>query len=196
MDYGKLSTQELIDRCIARDERAWEEFLCLFGKHLDRTCAMWIRRHGRQSSKDLIEELKQNTYLRLCQNDCRALRSYQGTHERSIYSFLAKTVSWVVPDYYRDEGNRLEPAELDPDLPSPDSMKNLGLIREVFECLDRTVGEEPEGKRNIAMLKLFYWHGYSAREIAELCGLQTRKVENILLRLISILRRNMNPGRK
>src|SRR5258708_5135725 len=151
MDYGKLSTQELIDRCIARDERAWEEFLCLFGKHLDRTCAMWIRRHGRQSSKDLIEELKQNTYLRLCHNDYHSLRSYHGTHERSIYAFLGKTASWVVHDYYRDRENLIERVELDADLPSHDSMKNRDVASGVFVCLELAVGGEPDGKRNIEM---------------------------------------------
>jgi len=193
MDYGKLSIQELIDRCIARDERAWDEFLRRFDKHIGITCASSIRKHRRQPTKSLICDLKQNTYKKLCG---KALWAFKCTHEKAIYGFLATTTSNIVHDYYRDSENRIEPIELPPDLPSPDSMKNRGIFRDALACLDRALDGEVNHDRDITMFSLFYWQGYRAREIAELNRLKVRQVENILLRLIGILRRNMNPDKK
>src|SRR5258708_38237192 len=125
MDYGKLSVQELIDRCIARDERAWDEFLHRFDEHITKACAGSIRGHGRQPTKNLICDLKQDTYKKLCDT---ALCAFKCTHEKAIYGFLATITSNIVHDYYRKSENRIEPVELPPDLPSPDSMKNLRIF--------------------------------------------------------------------
>lgn len=194
MDDSKISTQELIDRCIARDERAWKEFLRRFDEHIARTCIKAIRSHGKQPTKSLVCDMKSETYLRLCCKDFQALRTFKCIHEKAIYGYLGTVARNAVHDQYRDRENLVETEELSPELPSREKMKNLILVKEMAEHLDKKISATPNGERDIAIFKLYYWQGYSAREIAELCSLKTKAVENILLRLIKILRDRINPG--
>lgn len=193
MDYCTLLTQQLLERCINREERAWHEFVRRYDEHIGRTCARHIRSHGGRPTKDLICEMKSTVYLKFCKDEFHALRVFRCIHEKSIYGYVSTIATRVVHDWYRDSANRIEKEELPADLPSGESMKNLGILRGALECLEAAVGSEPNGERDIAIFLLYYWQGYRAREIAELYGLSVKQVENILLRLIGILRRMMKP---
>jgi RNA polymerase sigma factor (sigma-70 family) len=194
MDESKFSTQELIDRCLAREERAWKEFLRRYDLHITRTCIKAIRGHGRPPTKDLVCDMKSETYVKLLAKDWKALRKLKEIPEKAIFSYLGSTAKNAVHDYYRDDENIVIPDELSLELPAPEDVKSLYVMKDAGDCLEKAMAGKPDSERYITIFKLYYWQGYSAREIAELHGFKTKAVENILLGMIKILRRKLNPG--
>jgi DNA-directed RNA polymerase specialized sigma24 family protein len=55
-----------------------------------------------EPSRAQLDDLTQNTYLKLCENDSRLLRSFQPRHEDSIYGFLKVVAANVVHDHFKD----------------------------------------------------------------------------------------------
>ena len=90
------------------------------------------RRWGEPSPCQL-DDLIQETYLKLCEDDSRLLRSFQPRREDSIYGFLKMVAANVVHDHFksamaakRGAGQTeaiSEPAHADPRTPDPDSFE-------------------------------------------------------------------------
>src|SRR5271154_478612 len=88
VEYAKLSNIELVRACAnSKNEGAWAEFLGRFheviGGTILRTARQWV-----EPSRELIDDLVQDTYLKLCDNNNRLLAGFRPEHEWAIYGFL------------------------------------------------------------------------------------------------------------
>ncbi|MBZ5523447.1 MAG: sigma-70 family RNA polymerase sigma factor [Acidobacteriia bacterium] len=196
MDLSKLPVAELIQRCIDADATAWEEFMRRYNHLITSVVFKTIRRYVPPTST-LVEDLVQETYLRLCARDYTALRSYNSEHENAIYGYLRKVTSSVVIDYFRKPGNRPVPvvpidAELFPDQPSTakrDNRIDLGRMRQLLEEL---LASDPDRQRDLAIFD-YDMSGCTAREIAQMLNMTTKQVENRLARMRKKLRDRLGP---
>ena len=104
--YAKSSSTELVRACAeSRDEWAWAEFIRRFqvviAAAVIRTARQWGELSGAQ-----MDDLIQDTYLKLCENDCRLLATFQSRHKESIYGFLKVVATNVVHDYFKSRAGR------------------------------------------------------------------------------------------
>ncbi|HET7871300.1 MAG TPA: sigma factor, partial [Terriglobales bacterium] len=101
MDFKKLSPQEVLQLCLeSKDEAPWLEFLCRFQPLIARVVVRCVRRRTTPQSS-LVDDLVQETFLKLCANDCRALRNFDCDHEQALFGFVKKVAHNVVEDYFR-----------------------------------------------------------------------------------------------
>jgi RNA polymerase sigma factor (sigma-70 family) len=107
----ELTLPRLIERCQQRppDEAAWSEFVRRFDEsiraHVARTYRARASMEGErrpQFPDDLIEDLVQAVYLRLIEQDSRALGKFEGNRENSIYFYLGIISMNVVRDFFRE----------------------------------------------------------------------------------------------
>jgi RNA polymerase sigma-70 factor, ECF subfamily len=195
--YSSLSIEELARRCSSpANVDAWEEFVgrlhSLIAKVVNRIAARMGDR-SRQTVDDLIQE----TYLRLCANDFRILRNFEHRHEGAFIGYVQVIAANVTRDHFRLAHVRKAAQSLTDDVgeeklpPSPAesaggirAMEREVLIREVEYHLDRCT-EGPDQDRNRKVFWLYYRTGLSASEIAALpgIGLATKGVESLILRL-------------
>src|SRR5262245_58380335 len=101
MDYKGLSSQDLIYQCVSsKSSEAWQEFIRRFQPLIAgvvaRAAARWIG-----VSHSLIDDLTQETYLKLCTDEFRRLREFQSRHEDAIYGFLKVVAYNVTLDYFK-----------------------------------------------------------------------------------------------
>ncbi len=151
-----------------------------------------------------LDDLIQETYLKLCQDNCRLLRSFEGRHEDSIFGFLKVLAANVVHDHFkaslaakRGAGVRALPcADLETATDRDDSFTAVA-HRLQMERINRilnqvTAGKDQERKRVIFWLR--HRQGFTASEIAALpaIGLTTEGVESVLLRLSVMIRNHLN----
>jgi RNA polymerase sigma-70 factor, ECF subfamily len=201
--YVDYSSVELVKACAgSTDERAWAEFIRRFhiviAAAVLRTARLWG-----EPSRPQVDDLIQDTYLKLCENDSRLLRTFQPLHEESIYGFLKVVSSNVVHDYFkcalaakRGAGITLaEPIDIDSRVVSGDNF-DATMQRLQLERIDRvlrqvTGGKDQEKKRIIFWLR--HRHGFTASEIAAIPSMQltTEGVESVLLRLASMIRSHL-----
>jgi RNA polymerase sigma-70 factor, ECF subfamily len=202
MNYSELNSQELISRCVSsREPEAWEEFVKRFQPLIAGVVARAAMRWT-QISAALIDDLIQETYLKLCTEEFRRLRDFESHHEGAIYGFL-KTVAYnVTMDYFKVHHASKRGANLASDADFDTTLEATGresladeqiLVHEIEALLVRISKNE----RDRSIFLLYYRHGFSAKTIAGIPGIElTQKgVESCLLRIVKQLQQHVAGAR-
>lgn len=100
MSYSSLSCDELVRACAeSGNAEAWQEFVCRFEKHIKLVIWRVARRWG-EDSPTVIQDLVQDTYVKVCADDCRFLRNFKPQHEDAFFGMLKVTAANVARDYF------------------------------------------------------------------------------------------------
>jgi RNA polymerase sigma-70 factor (ECF subfamily) len=205
MDPSKLQAQELLRLCLqSEDEVVWLEFVHRFQPLIARVVVKSIRRWT-NPVPSLVDDLVQDTYLKLCANNFRALRNFDCDHENALFGFLKVVASNVVQDHFRSSysqkrGSGREEEELDQVITATASSSSFCenaerniLIAEIRQCLE-SLSSEPNFVRDCMIFWLYYQQGLTAKAISELPAIRltVKGVESTLLRLTRLVREKMN----
>lgn len=193
MDFGSLTIRELLKACLdIEDESAWAEFL----KRIQPLIASVVfRTLDSKADRTKVDDLVQNTWLKLFANNREPLRRIRSENENSIFAYVKRAAYNVAQDHIRG----LRPIDLAESIDDPDFVEppnnhykaDFGdaRIEDLERCL-MDLSNEPNFQRDYNIFWLHYRHGYTAREIAQLpCIMQDKKpleekgVEGVLYRL-------------
>jgi RNA polymerase sigma-70 factor, ECF subfamily len=206
MDYAALSAEQLILACTRTgDAAAWEEFVRRFHR-LIATVAFRVARRWDNSSPQVVDDLVQETYLKLCAGNFRILRSFKSQHPDAFYGYLKVVTANLVQDHFKaahsgKRGSGKVEVAVDPQITSgavataKSSERNI-LLQQVDGLLSRlAVGQHLERDRRVFWL--YYRVGLTANAIASLpaIGLSTKGVESTILRLTRLLRQELAADR-
>jgi len=207
--YSSISVEELARRCCASGEvEAWEEFVRRFHRLIAKVVLRVAARYG-DSSVSTVEDLIQETYLKLCADNYRILRDFEHRHCNAFVGFVQVMAANVVHDHFKSSfakrrgANRVEVMSEDLVLiagvessGSPRAIERIVLIQQVQRYLNDCVAGVDQD-RNIRVFWLYYRVGLSASAIAALpgIGLTTKGVESLLLRITRELRERMASSR-
>jgi RNA polymerase sigma-70 factor, ECF subfamily len=203
--YAKFSSTELVRACAgSKDERAWAEFIRRF--HVVITAAVLrTARHWGEPPRSQLDDLIQDTYLKLCENDSRLLRLFRPRRKDSIYGFLKVVAANVVHDHFKSalalkrgagQTNAITgPIQIDSNMAGTDSFHAMSR-RIQLDQVDRVLRRVVEGKgqeRKCTIFWLRHRQGLTASEIAAIpsIGLTTEGVESVLLRLAIMIRAHL-----
>ena len=205
MDYSTVSAEELALTCFSSgNESSWAEFVRRFHPLIASVVARVARQWG-ESSAQVVDDLVQETYLKLCADRLRLLQNFASSDENSIYRYIRVFTANLSHDYFkasrslkRGGGVVVSSDHELPDgtlsaLPSPaESSDRRVLIREVDACI-RTVTRGSNAERDRRVFWLYYRAGLTASAIAALpaIGLSVKGVESILHRLTSEVRERL-----
>ena len=158
-------------------------------------------RHWTTPQPSLVDDLVQETYVKLFDNNSRALREFQFDHENALFGFLKAVASNVVHDHFRSSysqkrGSGREEEDLEKvgatlggSAGNPD--RHI-LFDEILRCL-RSLATEPNFSRDLAIFQLYYFDGLTAKAISRLPGidLTVKGVESTLLRLVRFIKEKL-----
>jgi RNA polymerase sigma-70 factor (ECF subfamily) len=204
MYYSSLSPEELVRACAELgNAEAWEEFVRRFQKMIGTVVLRIARRYG-ESSGTIVDDLIQETYVKVCADNCRLLREFQPHHPDAFFGMLKVTAANVTHDYFRarrssKRGSGLAESDLTAvESTVPDS-RSAGaseiereiLLHEIDKVL--TDASSASGSRDREIFWLYYRQGYTANAIAAIrCyQLTTKGVESIIFRLTRQVRVNL-----
>jgi len=168
----------------------------LISQVVTRTAYRW---HASGSSD--VEDLIQETYLKLYRDRARLLSGLEGRQPAEIYAFVKVLTANLVHDHFkrthsRKRGGRERHETLDDlaEVPSvrwgPPAMERGILLRQIQCCLERTADSPSSARRDQTVFWLYYRQGLTAAHIASLpLGLTTEGVESLLLRLSRTVRK-------
>lgn len=209
MDPQELSTQVLVQLCLdSQDHASWTEFVRRFQPLIAGVVTKCVFHRMRHLRRDLIDDLVQETYLKLCANNFNALRDFDFQHDNAFFGFLKVVASNVVEDHYRKftgptRSSGHEDEDIDKIKISASSKHGIEraeiaiLLREVDECLAEH-SSDANFTRDHTIFWLYYRQGLTARAISQLPGinLNVKGVESVLMRLICLLRARLAIPRK
>lgn len=200
MNYGSLSAEELILACVQTDDiAAWEEFVRRF-QRLIATVALRIARRWGEPSPQIIDDLVQETYLKLCADNFHMLRRFKSHHPNAFYGYLKVVTANLVHDHFKAAhsskrgSGAVEFAADAAGVPSTAKNSERGiLLREIDATLSR-LAAGPQLQRSRRIFWLYYRVGLTASAIAALpyIGLNTKGVESTILRLTRLLRQELD----
>jgi RNA polymerase sigma-70 factor, ECF subfamily len=196
MELSSVPANELARLCSeSGSEAAWNEFV----RRFQRPIALTVLRTARcwdVPSAAVVDDLVQETFLRLCADDCRLLRNFVPREPDSIVGYLKVLAANVTHDRLRNEkalkrggGFRKQEgdsADLDAIvLPSarPDLIDRSIRRTEIDKALRSFIpGSLTDRDRTIFWL--YFEQGFSAREIGEIAsiGLTVKGVESSIHR--------------
>jgi RNA polymerase sigma-70 factor, ECF subfamily len=192
-----LSSEGLVKACVgSSSEDAWAEFIRRFQPLIANVVARMTRRQLLQAPPHLLDDLIQETYLKLCVDDCRLLRQFKPRHQDSIFGFLKVVAASVVLDHFKAELAHKRDAS------QTDTLSEQGAPEAVPACggclsmedkialrqIDDIVGSHYVGDmlvRNRAIFWLHYRDGMTAQAIASIAwiNLSTKGVETTLRKM-------------
>jgi RNA polymerase sigma-70 factor (ECF subfamily) len=203
-----MSLEELILACSAGgDAAAWEEFVRRFHDLIAGVVVRTARRWD-SNSPALVDDLIQETYLKICADRKRLLAEFSPHHPEAFYGYLKVVTANVVHDHFRSSwsqkrGHGMAEAQVDEvGIPAPtggaDHVHRDILLREVDDALNSALAES-DLKRDRAIFWLYYRFGLTASAIAGLpsVSLTVKGVESVILRLTRLVREQLaeRPGR-
>jgi RNA polymerase sigma-70 factor (ECF subfamily) len=203
-DYTAVPVPALIHACVDGKAAARQEFIRRFNRIIAITSYRAARRWGKDSPA-VVDDLTQETYLKLCADGARVLREFDSPHPDAIFAFLKVVSANVANDYFKRihagkrGGNQvnetLEDAErtgsaVGPS--SPASMERAVLLNEVDACLSAVAPAETQ-ERDRTIFWLYYRQGLTAKEIVALpsINLSLKGVESTLHRLTQLVRTHL-----
>ena len=203
VDYSSISAEELVLICFETgNELAWAEFVRRFHR-LIATVVLRIARQWGETSHQTIDDLIQETYLKLCADKGRLLGTFKSRHEGAIFGYIKIFTANLVHDHFKSVyskkrgGRNLSISPRNGELEfisgcstAPVSiLERSVLLRQVDACL-RAVAWGRDADRDRKIFWLYYRTGLTARAIASLptIGLSTKGVESVLSRLTRLVR--------
>ncbi len=209
MDRYRTSVNDLAIACAhSADAAEWEELLRrstpLVSLVVMRSCRLWMS----ASSPAMVDDIVQEVFLKLCEQDRRILRNFVPRGEDSFLGLLRIVAASVANDHFRrlysvKRGGKAVTAVLADDA-SPSSAVNGRRTAELhnsvlFAQLDQMLRSAPESvsDRDRSLFWLYYLQGFTAEEIAGLpaAGLTAKGVESALRRVTKWLRAEMEKTR-
>src|SRR5438309_1998726 len=103
MDCSSLTSQELVTQCIrAGTPDLWKEFVERFQPLIAGVVARTAQRYGPVFAA-LVDDLVQETYLKLCTDEWRRLREFESRHPDALYGFLKAVARTVALDHFKGQ---------------------------------------------------------------------------------------------
>jgi RNA polymerase sigma-70 factor (ECF subfamily) len=202
MEGYSTPVNDLAKACAcSADAAEWEEFLRRCAPLASLVALRVSRLWGNGSSPATVDDIVQEIFLKLCEQDRRILRDFQPRGENSFLGLLRIVSASVANDYFRriysvKRGGKVVTMPLVEDganLPSATAHPGAKIQRYVLLVqLDRKLRSAPEviGQRDRDLFWLYYLQGFTAEEIAALpsFGLTPKGVESALRRVTKWLR--------
>lgn len=197
-----MSTDELIRQCAgSTDSTIWEEFVSRFHRPICLSVLRAVRQWGK-TPHEVVEDLVQETYVRLCVDNCHRLCEFAVDHPEAVVGYIKTVASNIAHDYFKarnsqKRGSGDAPQSLE-DINPTAGTGSLGgqaaiereiLLKQINRCLE-TCSEGPDQERDRLIFWLYYQQGLSAKAIAALptVGLTAKGVESAILRLTRLIR--------
>lgn len=211
MDYLAMSAEELARTCFrGGSEAAWLEFIRRFNPVIA-SVALRVACQWGDASPQVVDDLIQETYLKLCSDRLRILATFNPEHADAIYGFIKVFTANLVQDHFKasramKRGGLAETLSVDGDTTVAHLTHNQSeaatlerklLLVQVAGCVD-AVASGPNAKRDCRIFWLYYRAGLSASAIAALptIGLNTKGVESTILRLTRAVRDQLVPAKR
>ena len=203
--HSSTSNVDLIAVCAkSSDTGAWEEFLSRFQRPIRQSILRVARERG-EFSFEIVEDLAQETLLKLCRDKCQPLLRFALQNPGQIEGYIRVIAINLTRDYFkslaaqrRGRGlvdqfpDRFEPGASKKSHGGQETTEQEILVREIGACLEKCL-RPPDTRRDRIIFWLYYRDGWSAAAIAGLptIELAAKGVESAIGRLTRLVRQEI-----
>jgi RNA polymerase sigma-70 factor (ECF subfamily) len=209
LNYSALTPADLAILCFkTTDEGAWAEFVRRFHPLIARV-AIRVAREWGENSTQAIDDLIQETYLKLYENRGKFVEKFKPIHPDAIFGYIKVFTANLVHDRFKATHSQKRGSQLTASLDPADEVKfqskesvrcgspdldRTVLIGQIESCL-QSIAPGEDGRRDRQIFWLYYRSGLTANAIASIpaVGLTTSGVESALLKLTRLVKAALAP---
>jgi len=208
MDGVDLSVNELAKVCAHSSKASeWEEFLRRCNPLASLIVARVVRMWTKSSSPAIVDDILQEVFLKLCEQERRILRDFEPREEDSFFALLRIVAASVANDYFRrlnsaKRGGKAITSSLTEDtFPIHSKGHDSSELQKtvLMGQLDQMMLAAPHviSGRDRSLFWLYYRQGFTAEEIAGMAGagLTPKGVESALRRVGKWIKEEMEERR-
>lgn len=200
--YSSLCLKDVVCLCAGPcDEEAWQEFVSRVGKPLSltvlRTAAMWG-----DASRSLVEDLIQQTYLKLWERGRTLLCDFALQQPEAILGYLKRIAANVTHDHFKHRHSQtsgggsphVSTVDIEPEAGEEvDGSERKMALAIVLNQIDERLKVSltgPDQERDRMIFWLYFKQGMSTKEIATLpaIGLGAKGVGSVIERVKLLIR--------
>jgi RNA polymerase sigma-70 factor (ECF subfamily) len=210
MDMSKAPVNELARVCAhSTDTMEWAELLGQCAPIAGVVAARVARIWRRDPASSVVDDIVQEVFLKLCDQERRILREFKPQGENSFFALLRVVTASVANDYFRRQysekrGGRVITMVLDGEpagvVPVGGGIGNNMERAVLFSELDHKLRSAPgsTAERDRIIFWLYYLQGLTAEEISGLpaADLSAKGVESALRRITVWLRKELEPKKR
>jgi RNA polymerase sigma-70 factor, ECF subfamily len=200
-----MSAEELIRACAElNDGAAWTEFVSRFRRAISLSIIRTADHWG-QAPLEVVDDLVQETYLKLCADKCSLLLEFTVQHPEAVTGYIKTIAINVARDHFkalhsrkRGEGETdqfredAEPQAHIGGFGGPNAMDREVLLKQIDDRL-QSCAAGPNQERDCLIFWFYYLQGMSAKAIAALATIKltAKGVEAVIFRLIRCVREQL-----
>jgi RNA polymerase sigma-70 factor (ECF subfamily) len=200
-----MSAEHLIRVCAESiDGAAWDEFVSRFHRAISLSIIRTANQWG-QTPQQVVDDLVQETYLKLCTDKCRSLLEFAQQHPEAVPGYIKTIAVNVAHDHFKalhskkrgsgEVGQFPEQVEVKAQaggFGGQETIEREVLLKQINHCLE-ACSQGPDRGRDCSIFWLYYQQGMSAKVIAGLpwVKLTAKGVESVILRLTRLVREQL-----
>ena len=190
-----MDEKEFIRRCLNQDKAAWDEFVDRYSRLIYNYIHSIFKIKGVNPSSDTVNDLFQDIFLSLIQDNFHKLRQFRGKNNASLASWLRIITINFCLDYFKKE--RKTKISLDEDFGDDACLKDIladqriladrfiseqERLQHLFECIDSLNSQDKY------FLEMHIYHGVNLGNLQRNLGISRSAVDMRKSRLIQKLR--------
>lgn len=194
MTDQSISEQELLQKCIHGEKKAWDQFVDKFTNLVYHTIQKTLRIYNPNFLYQDIEDLHNSVFLSLIEEDCKKLRQYKGINGCSVSSwimvittntamnFITRRKEHISLDEHGDRSKSLGETIADPQLSILDQIEEserTALLRDL-------IGELKANDR--LFLQYYYIEEMPPEEIAAIMNITVSAIYSKKSRIVDKLK--------
>lgn len=197
-----MPDEQLVRTCAGSTDRAaWDEFVSRFHVPISLSIIRIAYQWG-ESPQQVVDDLIQDTFLKLCADNCQMLLKFTMQHPDAIRGYIKMIAVNVAHDYFKSThsqkrgsgktvqfSDEINPKAQAGSIGTEETIEREVLLKEITSSL-LTCSRGPDQKRDCSVFWLYYQQGMTAKAIASMpaIGLTTKGVESVIFRLTRLVR--------
>jgi len=175
-----------LDHCCVKDRESWEVFVSRYGIIIYHYIIRTLKRYGFVYQDDEVDDIFNNVFLELLNEDCKRLRDFRRKEEGSFLAYLRMICFRIIARYINERESfvaSVNVGQITPEKGNSGGADSIDL-REIILIL-----KENLPKRYIYLFKLIYEEGLDFDEIAELMNMKLKAVYQLKTQMIENIQR-------
>ncbi|MGA1790669.1 MAG: RNA polymerase sigma factor [bacterium] len=170
----------LIERCIKKEKDAWNTFVGTYGKLIYNYIIRSLGRYSYPFQDDDLDEIFNNVFLALIEDNYKRLRNFRGQNEHSFAAYLRKISFHICVDFLRQQRRFQTLEQIEYKICSKDNYENLD-----YKYLKEIIGDIKEHlpERHNYLFELIYEEDLDSPEIAEILNIKLNAVHQLKFRM-------------
>ena len=191
-----MDEQEFVQRCLRKEKAAWDEFVGRYSRLIYNYIFSIFKIKGISPSSDTVNDLFQEIFTGLMENDFQKLRQFKGKNNASLASWLRIITINFCLDYLKkgnkqtlsleeeltEEGFSLKDILADQRILADQSLTQQERLKQLFECIENLSSQDKY------FLEMHIYRGVNLNNLKATLGISRSAVDMRKARLIQKLK--------